>query len=461
MRGKRCALAERREIVGHTQESLARFVGVEPTTVGRWERGENSPQPFVRGKLSEALKVSVEQLDDLLAEGQPVKEKPVGNTPQAGELSASEPPDDRVLSAPWSHRGTVEAAVLLRGGDQVKRRVFGWLTGLALTAPAHQWLVHEPGPLVSGLSGRRVPAGLVDRFTAMIAELRRIDDVAGGGTVLTLAQHEFDLVAGLLDRAVYDERTGRALHILLAELGQLAGWAAYDGGYHPLAQRYWIAALRATHNADERVLGAHILGNMAEQAARHGQPAEAVTLIDTAVAGTRGQHTPALLAKLYGGQAYALATLGDTSGCAAANSKLSMQIERLGSVAEPSYLYWVNLAPMTGEVGNALRQLGQADRAVPVLNEAIALFDGSLPRDSLGYRIHLANALTMPGKQRDLDAAVARGMEAIQIVETLDSPRSVGLIRDLGRQMAPHAKVPAVRDFVARARELVPAAQLS
>ena len=176
--------------------------------------------------------------------------------------------------------------------------MFGWLTGLALTAPAHQWLVHEPGPLVSALNGRRVPAGLVDQFTAMVAELRKIDDVAGGGTVLSLAQQEFDLVAGLLDRASYDQRTGRALHILLAEFGQLAGWAAYDGGDHPLAQRYWIAALRATHSADNRVLGAHVLSCMAEQAARQGQPAEAVTLIETAVAGTRGQHTPALLATL-------------------------------------------------------------------------------------------------------------------------------------------------------------------
>jgi hypothetical protein len=436
---------------------LARFVGVEPTTVGRWERGETSPQPGVRRKLAEALGVTVEQLDALLADGQLVEEKPSGGAPQGGELPMVESHGDRVLSAPWSHRGTVEATVLLRGGDLVKRRIFGWLTGLALTAPAHQWLVHEPGPLVSALSGRRVPAGLVDGFTAMVAELRRMDDVAGGGTVLSLAQQEFDLVAGLLDRAVYDEDTGRALHILLAELGQLAGWAAYDGGDHPLAQRYWIAALRATHSADDRILGAHILGNMAEQAARHGQPAEAVTLIDTAVAGTRGQHTPALLAKLYGGQAYAAATLGDASGCAAANSKLSTQIERLGSVEEPSFLYWVSPAPMTGEIGNALRQMGQADRAVTVLNEAIALFDDSLPRDSLGYRIHLANALTMPGKQRDLDAAAARGMEAIQIVETLDSPRSTGLIRDLCQQMTPHTKVPAVRDFVARARDLVPA----
>jgi hypothetical protein len=48
-------------------------------------------------------------------------------------------------------------------------------------------------------------------------------------------------------------------------------------------------------------------------------------------------------------------------------------------------------------------------------------------------------------------------MEAIQLVETLDSTRSVGLIRDLCQQLTPHTKVPAVRDFMARAHDLVPA----
>jgi hypothetical protein len=46
---------------------------------------------------------------------------------------------------------------------------------------------------------------LVDRFTAMIPELRAMDDVAGGGTVLSLAQQQLGVVADLLDQASYDE----------------------------------------------------------------------------------------------------------------------------------------------------------------------------------------------------------------------------------------------------------------
>ncbi|MGH3428637.1 MAG: helix-turn-helix transcriptional regulator, partial [Mycobacteriales bacterium] len=71
---KRRAFAERREIVGHSQEALAETVGVKPTTVGRWERGETWPQPWCRPKLADALAVSVEELEAMLTEGQPVED---------------------------------------------------------------------------------------------------------------------------------------------------------------------------------------------------------------------------------------------------------------------------------------------------------------------------------------------------------------------------------------------------
>jgi transcriptional regulator with XRE-family HTH domain/tetratricopeptide (TPR) repeat protein len=449
VKAKRHALAERRKITGYSQETLAQELGVELTTVGRWERGETSPQPWSRPKLADALEISLEELDHMLAEGQPTNAVVTSGTP---DEPVHDPEHDPVLSAPWSHRGTVEAAVVLRGGDRpVKRRGFVFLTGMTLTAPAHQWLIHEPGPLVSGLSGRRVSAALADRFMAMIPELRAMDDVAGGGTVLSLAEQEFGMIAKLLDQAVYDEPTGRKLHIALAELGQFSGWAAYDAGQQSLAQRYYVAGLRAAHSADDRPLGAHILGSMAYQAAREGHPAEAVTLIDTAVVGARGQET----ASLYSKQAYAFATLRDASGCTAAISKARTHVERLNRDDDPPWLYWVGPAEITAGAGRCLQKLGHTDQAAAMLDEGIALFDESFVRDRTNYVIHLANVLVRPGKQRDLDAAAEQGMAAIDLSKSLNSTRGVGRLRDLCHQMTPHAKVPAVREFLDRARDLV------
>lgn len=53
MAAKRHALADRRQTVGHTQESLAALLGVERSTVVRWEAGETEPLPWCRPKLAE------------------------------------------------------------------------------------------------------------------------------------------------------------------------------------------------------------------------------------------------------------------------------------------------------------------------------------------------------------------------------------------------------------------------
>ncbi|WP_405970877.1 helix-turn-helix domain-containing protein [Streptomyces sp. NBC_00988] len=66
MAAKRMGLVRRRKAAGHTQESLAEFLGVERSTVGRWESAETEPQAWLRPKLARALKVSNEELQALL-----------------------------------------------------------------------------------------------------------------------------------------------------------------------------------------------------------------------------------------------------------------------------------------------------------------------------------------------------------------------------------------------------------
>ena len=67
---KRDHLAQRRKAVGLTQEQLAQQLGVERTTVVRWERGETQPQPWTRPRLAKVLQVATDRLEELLAVGQ-------------------------------------------------------------------------------------------------------------------------------------------------------------------------------------------------------------------------------------------------------------------------------------------------------------------------------------------------------------------------------------------------------
>jgi transcriptional regulator with XRE-family HTH domain len=75
---KRRALAERRKAVGSTQEQL----DVERSTLVRWEAGETTPLPRSRPKLAQALAVSLNELDVMLAEGQTVDD---GRSPSSSE----------------------------------------------------------------------------------------------------------------------------------------------------------------------------------------------------------------------------------------------------------------------------------------------------------------------------------------------------------------------------------------
>ncbi len=206
-------------------------------------------------------------------------------------------------------------------------------------------------------------------------------DTGGGGDVLSPARYHFSWVAELLDQASYNAATGRKLYRALAELGRLVGWCGFDMAQHGLAQRYNIAALRAAHVVDDRPLGAHIMGEMAYQATYQGQPAEAVTLVETAVAGTRGRQTSRLLAQLYSQQAHAFAVVNDASACAAAVSRARSLIEQPGTDNDPPYLYWVRPAEITTSAGECLLQLGRADQAATMLEQGIIMFDAPFDRD--------------------------------------------------------------------------------
>lgn len=65
---RRQGLSQRRRAVGLTQESLAEQLGVERSTIVRWEAGDTEPLPSIRPGLARALDVSMDHLAALLAE---------------------------------------------------------------------------------------------------------------------------------------------------------------------------------------------------------------------------------------------------------------------------------------------------------------------------------------------------------------------------------------------------------
>ncbi|QVQ51286.1 helix-turn-helix transcriptional regulator [Spiractinospora alimapuensis] len=82
MANRRRRLAAARDRHGHTQESLARALGVEPSTVARWERGAGTPRPGVRTRLAAELGITLDELTGLLDGDAPDALAPTPPTPR-------------------------------------------------------------------------------------------------------------------------------------------------------------------------------------------------------------------------------------------------------------------------------------------------------------------------------------------------------------------------------------------
>lgn len=80
----------------------------------------------------------------------------------------------------------------------------------------------------------------------------------------------------------------------------------------------------------------------------------------------------------------------------------------------------------------------------------MAQYSASLVRDRQIGPVRRAEARTLPGNQRDLDAAAGLGMESLDLAESLNSTRGTALLRDLYVRMKPHNTIPAVREFLER-----------
>ncbi|SNR74297.1 DNA-binding transcriptional regulator, XRE-family HTH domain [Haloechinothrix alba] len=104
MSARRQRFAQRRKAVGFSQEGLAERLGIDRSTVARWEAGETDPLPWLRPKLARVLQVSIDQLDQLLAEA---------GTPD-------ELPDERVSFA-VEHPGSVDLLTVARLRERVQQ----------------------------------------------------------------------------------------------------------------------------------------------------------------------------------------------------------------------------------------------------------------------------------------------------------------------------------------------------
>ncbi|HEY2723363.1 MAG TPA: helix-turn-helix transcriptional regulator [Pseudonocardiaceae bacterium] len=140
-------LGRARLAAGYSQESLAEQLRVDRSTIGRWERGLQAPQPWQRRELARRLGISLTTLDDILRRTKRCTESSAvtpatSNAAAAGEVQRSQQEWLHVRNAPGVRgRELTELAAWLYPESQ---RALG---GHVLAGPG--WLLDEPVPVDS------------------------------------------------------------------------------------------------------------------------------------------------------------------------------------------------------------------------------------------------------------------------------------------------------------------------
>ncbi|MEU5880830.1 helix-turn-helix transcriptional regulator [Spirillospora sp. NPDC047279] len=184
---KRHGLAHKRRSAGLSQEQLAERLGVERSTVGRWERAETDPLPFIRPRLAEELRISLEELSSLLDDVRCVEPQRderlthVLDNPAGVDLVAAARLRQRV-QALGEEYDRVPSALLLAAAGQCH----GQVAFLRQNAPSgrvlRELLEAEAesatlmGQLVWDASQRRDHATTLAYFDAALAAARKVGD---------------------------------------------------------------------------------------------------------------------------------------------------------------------------------------------------------------------------------------------------------------------------------------------
>ncbi|MEV4482217.1 helix-turn-helix domain-containing protein [Micromonospora coxensis] len=384
--------------------------------VSRWERAVRVPGERWRRHLAAVLDAPAGLLGDA-----PTRSRPPGPATAARSRSAL-----LALARRWA--ADPSAPLLLN--------------------PATIDHVAGPPPDPTGLAPGGPPSGVLG-----LAELRRLDDLAGGADLAPAGAYRLRRVARALRRCGLAGR--RRLLPALAEAAQLAGWLDGDAGDLASGLAAHRLGLRAAAATGDRAFAGHVLGSASHLLAGAGDAEGALLLARAGYAGARRAGSPGLRTLLLHRVALAAALAGRTPAGRQALDAARRAAETVDPATEPAWLYWLDGDELAAMTGRTLVALGRPGPAVPLLHAA-----GSArgPRSASVYGGWLARGLLQLG---EVDQAAAVAGAALHGAVRAGSTRATAALVEVDRRLTAHRAEPAVRRWrrlLADARPYLPRA---
>lgn len=398
---------------GLSQEALGRLAYVSGALIGKLEKAQRRPLADLVSILDRVLEADGELLESFAA----------AQVWEQSRSSEAEP-----WPSPVDELAELVGPVVRLGANTLLPIIDSWV----------HWARLQPLPACLG--SPPIADQTIAAIVGRVRELRLLDD-GGGSWVLEWALHDLRWARRVLrefeESGGFTPRLG-ALHRVVGELAQLAGWIACDGGRHGRAQKLWLMGLGSAQAAGDVRLGATIMSCLSYQALWLGEAKAALELAAAARRAAAGLPGGAFHALLATREARARAATGDALGCERTLEQASMWVATSRPGEEPEWVYWVTPAVLAADAGRASFELGDHRRAVDRLTRGLELFGQSQQRNQA---LHLTSLAAAHLSADDAEAAAAAVDTVLAILPVYDShrvrQRLSGLLSLLTRAGAP------------------------
>lgn len=405
-------------------------------SVANWTRHGIQPKPEVRSLIADAL-----------AERR-------GRWVALAELGFRVDEDDDQVGLYFPREPAQAVVTATRFWSDMKRRKF-LAAGLGISSyavPIRRWLTTPVDPHIAQdrprTAGPRVGRADIDDLLETAQDARRWDSRHGGGNwrLAALDTCLTERAAPLLHGSYADE-IGRELFTATAQLSRLAGWTAFDAGYHGLAQRHYIQALRQARTAGDVPLGGYVLASMALQASLCDFHDDAIDMAQAATTVAGATATPRTRSFFFLIEARAHARAHDSVAAqralATAETLLGQANSRCGD--DPDWIDFYTTTRLSADAVEIFRDLDQA-RAAQRWSADTETAAGFRRSAGLGGLVLASTYLQKP--TLDLDAAITTAQKAINSLDGVTSTRATNYARDLADRFSPWTREPVVGQFV-------------
>jgi hypothetical protein len=416
---------------------------------------------YKRPKLAKLLKVSLAELEDLLAEGTP---RAVAEPAPVAEASAvmtsarpllAEPPVevpaprynpslDGALTtlatvARLDELGAYEFQAAAFYGQMPAQAIRGWRTAVVIDDVRR--------------AGEPVRLRDIDEIIITTKSLDQLDRQFGGDYSRRLAaKYLTDRVLPLLRRPASDS-VRREMFQAAAVLCEVTGYMAYDAQLHRRAQHYFIQALRFAQEAGNQAFCSFVLGTMSHQALYLDRPDQALTLAQAAELSAPTHSLAVVSTEVAMLEATASAALGDAHGSTQALRRAEASYERHAATGETPYwmTHW-DESVFASFASSAWLDLGGHKAAQPYL-QMLWNGAGQQVRRQVFAAGQLARAALL---EHDVEQSAHYGNMAAEAAAATGSKRSHRIVRDLLVRLDGHQELQPVRELTDTVTALLP-----